>query len=186
MTENEGTPPTTVEAPAAQGTPAVDSEVTTLRSRNAGLDAKVTELQRIAAANEARATAAEARALELATAGTNGDAELRAQLEAQKQLIAATQREAQLARIESKFPETFATLGEAAASLTADQLAAAEARFAGVASGSGEVPETSHPVGNNPQRTVGNAPKALADMTTKELDAAIRGMDPALMYASRS
>ena len=181
MTDNDGTVVEGAQAPASQGTAAPD-EVTTLRSRNAGLDAKVTELQKSAAEAIARATAAEARALELATAGTNGDQELRAQLEAQKQLVAATLRDAQLARIESKFPETFATLGEAAVNLTADQLAAAEARFAGVASGSGEVPETSHPVGNNPQRTVGNAPKALADMSVAELDKAIRGMSPDLMF----
>ena len=180
MTENAGTTPEEGQAPANEsGTGNQPDEVTTLRSRNAGLDAKVTELQRTTAAETTRANAAEARALALAEAGTNGDAELRAQLEAQKLIVAKSQQETALARIEAKYPETFAVLGETAASLTADQLAAAEARFAGVGSESSSQPT---PLGNNPQRPLSGAPKALTDMSLAELEQSIRRSDPALMY----
>ena len=139
------------------GTGQVVDEVTTLKSRNAGLDAKVTTLLESEKAAIARAEAAEARALELAAGKDNGDAELRAQLKARETELDTARREALLARIEAKYPETYAVLGEAAANLSADKLAEAEARFKGVA---GETSAPVKPVGNNPSRTQGGASEA--------------------------
>ena len=155
-----------VAAAVTTGTPPPVDEATTLRSRNAGLDAKVTSLIQQAATEKARADAAEARALALASDKENGDAELRALVEAQKLLIAKTAAEAKLARIEAKYPESFGVLGDAAAGLTDDQLAANEARL--VAGFAGQT-ETPTPVGANPGRTQSALPKAIEDMTTAEL-----------------
>lgn len=187
---NAGTPPEGGEAPivpeapaaGAAGTPVVVDEVTTLRSRNAGLDAKVSALLTQTAAEKARADAAEARALALAEAKENGDAELRAELERTRAENARVAQEAKLARIEAKYPETFGVLGAAAVSLTDDQLAASEARMAGVASGTPEVPETPKPVGNNPGRTQAAPPKALEDMSASELEAHLKAFDPSVMF----
>src|SRR5690349_54765 len=82
--ENAGTTPETSEAPApaeaVTGTPAVDSEVTTLRSRNAGLDAKVTELQKAAKAAEERAAEALQKLQDYESGKVQADEALRAQL----------------------------------------------------------------------------------------------------------
>lgn len=163
---NAGTPSQDDEAQTAPvaGTPAPQDEVTTLRSRNAGLDAKVSELLKAQATEKARADAAEARALELAQGKDNGDQELRSQLQAREQELAETRKLAALTRIEAKYPETFGVLGAAASTLTEDQLAASEARFAGVTESS--APRT---LGANPQRPATAAAKALEDMTADEL-----------------
>lgn len=168
--ENAGTPPVAGEAPAAAaaapGTPPVVDEVTTLRSRNAGLDAKVTELTK--AAKEAKdAAAAAAAKLDAYEAGTvSKDEALRAQLASKEAELALAHKETQVARIAAKYPETFGVLGEASAALTEDQLAASEARFAGVPT----TPETPKPMGANPPRTPGGA-KSIGDMTAAELRA---------------
>lgn len=184
---NEGTTegaaeaqPVESDAPAT-GTQTAPDEVTTLRSRNAGLDAKVTALSASEKAAIARAEAAEQRALELAEGKDNGDAELRAQLSAKEQELADIRREAALARIEAKYPETFGVLGEAAAALTADQLAASEARFAGV-----PIETTTQPTpvaGNAPRQPAGGA-KAIEDMSVKELEAHLMGMSRGVMGLS--
>lgn len=162
----------TADAPAeaqqpAAGTQTGTDEVTMLRSRNSGLDAKVTSLAAQAAAEKARADAAEARALALAEGKANGDAELRAQLEAERTAAATARAEARKARLETKFPETLSVLGDAALSLTDDQLAASEARM----SGAGFEGGTPRPVGANPQRSQSGAPKAIEDMSLAELRA---------------
>jgi hypothetical protein len=175
--DGSGTPPTTPEVqPEAAVTPEPVDEVTKLKSRNAGLDAKVSELLRAQAAEKARADAAEARAMELAAGKDNGDQELRAQLQAKEAELTETRKLAALNRIEAKYPETFGVLGAAAAGLTEDQLAASEARFAGVT-------ETSAPrtLGSNPQRPVSAGPKALEDMTVAELEKHIKGFDPSVL-----
>jgi len=181
---NEGATPESEEAQQAAatatvGTPTPVDEVTTLRSRNAGLDAKVTSLIQQAAVEKARADAAEARALALASDKENGDAELRALVEAQKLLIAKTAAEAKLARIEAKYPESFGVLGDAAAGLTDDQLAANEARL--TARFAGEI-ETPTPVGANPGRTQSAVPKAIEDMTAAELEKHLKSFDPSVVF----
>jgi hypothetical protein len=189
MTKEDGTTTEGLEAQPAEttATPAPTTgtppdEVGTLRSRNAGLDAKVTSLTQQAAAEKARADAAEARALALASEKENGDQELRALVEAQKLLIAKTAAEAKLARIEAKYPETFGVLGEDAAGLTEDKLAASEARF--VAGFAGEQ-ETPTPVGSNAARTQSAVPKAIEDMTAAELEKHLKSFDPSVMFSKR-
>ncbi len=178
---NAGTTPEGGEAQSeTTGTPTAPDEVTTLRSRNAGLDAKVTSLTQQAAAEKARADAAEARALALAEAKENGDAEIRAQLEAERVASAQARAEARKARLETRYPETIAVLGDAALSLTDDQLAANEARLVG--SGIGESPT---PVGNNPARGQAASPKSIEDMSVAELRAHMLSFDPGVMTSTR-
>jgi hypothetical protein len=162
-------------AAATTGTAGAPDEVTTLRSRNAGLDAKVTSLTKLQSEAVARAEAAEARALELAAGKDNGDKELRAQLEALQKENATAKRDALLARIEGKYPETFAVLGEAAANLSADKLAEAEARFKGVA----EPAAPGRPIGNNPPRTQGpTGGPSTGTETLAQMRARVFAMDP--------
>ena len=169
--ENAGTAPAEGEAQSqdtapATGTPTPVDEVTTLRSRNAGLDAKVTELSKAQKLADQRAAEAEKKLNEYLTGKVMEDSDLRAQIQAKEDELATARREAQLAKIEAKYPETFSVLGEAAAALTADQLAAAEARFAGVAAPTG----TPKPIGNNPPRTQGGASSANTNPEGETLD----------------
>lgn len=190
MTEKAGTAESTGEAqsteqdsPApAAGTQTQPDEVTTLRSRNAGLDAKVTELSKAAKAAQEAAAAAAQRLADYEAGKVGNDEALRAQLEAKEAELAQVRKEATLARIEARYPETFGVLGEAAAALTADQLAAAEARFAGVA---GALPETPKPVGVNPQRPISSGSKAIEDMSAAELRAHLKSFDPSVMFDQR-
>jgi len=177
--DSTGTVVEPVEAPET-GTPG-DDEVTLLRSRTKGLDAKVTALQASEKAALERAAAAEARALELAQAKEGGDAELRAELEKAKQALSASEQKALLGDIKATYPETFGVLGDAALKMTADQLAAAEARFAGVAAGELETP---NPVGANPPRGAAPSTKAIEDMDVKELRAHLRKFDISAMLGT--
>jgi hypothetical protein len=169
---NEGTTDGALEAPAtgaapaaaATGTPAAPDEVTTLRSRNAGLDAKVTELQKETVAEKAAREAAEQKLRDYEAGKVGADEALRAQLSEKDKELAQVRMEAALARIEAKYPETFAVLGDAAASLTADQLAASEARFAGVP-GESSTPTPPATNGARPPTTG----KDIEDMNAAEL-----------------
>lgn len=154
-------------APAPVTPPAVD-EVTTLRSRNAGLDAKVTELQKTAAQAAADAAAAAAKLADYEAGKVNADEALRAQLAAKDAELATARREAALNSIKSQYPETFGVLGDAAASLTADQLAASEARFAGQPAAPTETTTPPVPGGTNAPRPPTSA-KNIEDMTAAEL-----------------
>lgn len=140
--------------PEAQATTAQPDEVTTLRSRVAGYTAKVNELTTAQKALLAERDALKAQLDEARRGVVDKDEALRSQLTAKEQEIEAVKREAALARIEAKYPETFAVLGEAAANLTPEKLAEAEARFRGVAAETTEPPK---PIGNNPPKTQGAA-----------------------------
>lgn len=172
---NAGTATAAPEAPeagaapaaAATGTPAQADEVTTLRSRNAGLDAKVTALMAETASEKAAREAAEQKLRDYEAGKVGADEALRAQLEAKEAELATERRATALARIEAKYPETFSVLGDAAASLTADQLAASEARFAGVPAES----STPVPVGTGAARVPAAGPKPIEDMNVEELKA---------------
>lgn len=167
-TENAGTSSEAPEAPAT-GTPAATpDEVTTLRSRNAGLDAKVTELSLAKAAAEAAATAAATKLADYEAGKVNADEALRAQLAAAQVETEKARREAVLASVESKYPETFAVLGEASASLTADQLAASEARFRGVPAEATETTTKPTPLTTGAPRPPATT-KSIEDMTAAEL-----------------
>lgn len=178
---NEGTAPEGEEVQQTEETqevvtPASKDEVTTLKSRNAGLDAKVTELIKSAAVAEQRAADA-AKKLADYEAGTVGNDEaLRAQLQAKEAELNAARQEAALARIEAKYPETFGLFGAAAASMAEDVLAASEVRLKGV---SGEE-ETPKPVGNNPSRTQGGASSAApkGQQTLADLEAEFKALTP--------
>jgi hypothetical protein len=159
---NEGTAPAEGEAQSQgeqkpeTGTPVAQDEVTTLRSRNAGLDAKVTELSKAAKAAAADRDAALAKLQSYEAGKVGADEALRAQIAAKEAELAAVRQEAALARIEAKYPETFALLGDAAANLSADKLAEAEARFKGVAAPETPAPAPK-PIGNNPSRQASSA-----------------------------
>jgi hypothetical protein len=169
---NEGTTPSVGEAqtPPATGTPSQPDEVTTLRSRNAGLDAKVTELTKAQKAAEDRAAEAAAKLAAYEAGKVNADEALRAQLQAKEQELEAARREATLNRIEAKYPETFALFGAAVVGMADDVLAASEARLKGAGLGT---PETPTPVGTNAGREQ-TGQKALEDMNAKEVDKYLR------------
>ena len=165
MTDNAGTETQGTQAQAGDQTETPDpkagtatqvDEVTTLKSRNAGLDAKVTALQEAEKAAKAEAAEAKAKLAAYEAGKVGNDEALRAQLQVKQAELETAKREALLAKIEAKYPETYAVLGEAAANLSADKLAEAEARFKGV----GETSSPQSPIGNNPSRTQGGASSA--------------------------
>lgn len=158
--ENAGTPEGGDEAQDASATAAdaktgtqTPDEVTTLRSRNQGLDAKVTTLTQAQKAEKARADAAEQKLRDYEANKVGADEALRAQLAVKEDELKAARQEAALARIESQFPETYAVLGEAAFGLSAEKLAEAEARFKGVAAPDAPAANPK-PIGNNAGRTI--------------------------------
>lgn len=159
--DDEGTPPP---APPATG-PSAD-EVTVLKSRNAGLDAKVTSLTAAQAAADARAVAAEAKLAQYEQGKLGSDEALRAQLAAEQAKTAEALQEAKAARLEAKFPETFAVFGNEAAVFSDDKLAASEARLTGGAD-SGEPPT---PRGNNPPRAGQRTPAKPPTIADVEAD----------------
>lgn len=177
MSENdpsEGTKPETPEAPAATpSTPVVPDEVTTLKSRNAGLDAKVTTLSQAQIAAEARATAAEAKLAQYEQGKLGADEALRAQLVAEQERTKAAEKKAALALVEAHYPEAFAELGEAAFDLTPEKLASLEARLKGVAEGE----EAPTPRGADPARRSGSRTPAKAP-TISDVEAEANRMFP--------
>jgi len=135
---------------AASTTP---DEVSVLRSRYAGQTAKVNELT-----SERARLIAEREALirerdELRSGKANTDEAAKALLAQKDEEIAAIRREVALARIESKYPETFGELGEAAFGLSEEKLAAMEARLRGASGASEQEPPT--PRGQNAARRDG-------------------------------
>lgn len=169
--DNDGTAPATDATPAAPAAAEVQTpdELATLKSRNSGLNAKVTELQKQLADERTGRTAAEQAAA--GKAGTDDVlnkriAELTEELEAGK-------RSAALAQKGASYPEAYKELGEDIATMSSEKLAALEARLTS-AKDSGEEQETPRPVGNNPQRTTG--PKNIEDMTSAELQQHIKSL----------
>lgn len=154
---------------------------TTLLSRIAGLDAKVTSLTQETAKEKAAREAAEQKLRDYEAGKVGADEALRAQVEAKDAELAKVRQEARLAKIEAKYPETFGVLGEAAAGLTDDQLAASEARFVGV----GESSTPQKPLGNNQQRQQASGSKAIEDMSPAELRAHLKTFSPDEMFARR-
>jgi hypothetical protein len=154
MSDNDQGTPEVGEEAQETGTPAAPDEVTRLRSRNAGLDAKVTELSKtLKALNEELASAKSA--LDEAQKGVvDKDEAFRAQLTARESELAELRTSVKVATIARDYPETYGVFGEAVANMSSEQLAAAEARFAGI--DNSEPAETKpKPVGNNPTKQVG-------------------------------
>jgi chromosome segregation ATPase len=167
---NDDTAPDGTGAPAADAaaTPQTPDELAALKSRNSGLNAKVTELQKQLADERAGRTAAEQAAA--GKAGTDDVLNKRiAELEA---TIAANEAKAAIAAKGAKYPEAFSELGDDIANMSAEKLAALEARLTAAKDGGEVETETPKPVGNNPQRTTGT--KSYEDMTSAELQAELK------------
>jgi len=169
----------TEQAPVEQtgSAPAAD-EVTTLRSRITGYTAKVNELTSTQKALQKERDDLAARLAEIQKGTVDKDEALRSQMAVRDAEIEALRKEAALAKIEAKYPETFAVLGEAAANLTPEALAEAEARFKGVAAETNTPPK---PIGNNPPRTQGGASSAQTNpdgATLDQLRKKVYGMIP--------
>src|SRR5512146_1229024 len=90
------------------GSAAAPDELSTLKSRYAGQTAKVEQLTREQATLAAERDALKAKLDEVQKGEINKDQALKDQIAAKDAEIAATKREAALARIEAKYPETFA------------------------------------------------------------------------------
>lgn len=165
-------------APAADGAPAgtepaavpqTPDELATLKSRNSGLNSKVTELQTQLAAEKTARTAAED-----AAAGKAGtDDVLNKRIEELQAKLEAGEKAAALATKGAKYPEAYSELGDDIAAMSTDKLAALEARLTAAKD---DEPESDKPkpVGNNPARTTGT--KNIEDMTSAELQAAIKSL----------
>lgn len=158
-------------AAATVTAPAASQPDPTLLSRLSGLDAKVTSLVEQNTVKDSTIADLRKQIAEMQAGTVNADEALRAQVAAKEAEIAQARQEAALANIKATFPETFGVLGAAAAYLTADQLAAAEARFAGVAS-----TEPPVPVGTGAPRSPASGAKAIEDMSIAELTAHLSGM----------
>lgn len=166
-----GEAPAEGNAPAAA--PATDGELASLRNRNSGLNAKVTELQKKLADEQAARTAAEEAAR--GKAGTDDVLNKRiAELEAE---LAQRTKQAELAQTASKYPEAYSLLGEGVHGMPSENLAALEARLT-AAKDDGEEAPPPRPVGNNQQRQA-SGPKSVEEMTVEELKQSLRDMPKA-------
>ena len=114
-----------------QATASPQDEYAKLLSRIAGLDAKVTSLKSETDAQRQAREAAEKKLADYEAGKVNADEALRAQLEAKERELEQTRREVAIAKVAQAYPETFGVFGEAVVGMSPDQLAAAEARFAG-------------------------------------------------------
>ena len=167
-TQNEGTPTPEGEAQTAQptGTPPQVDEVTTLRSRNAGLDAKVTSLSQTLAAETAARAAAEAKVQEYISGKAVEDGDTRALIQRLEAERNAAMQAAKAGLLGAKYPEAFGLLGEAISAMSEDTLAATEARLRGIPQESNTPPV---PVAVNAGRTSAPATKSISDMSLAEL-----------------
>lgn len=175
MVDNDGTTTTPDEAPDASvtGTPQTPDEVTLLKSRNAGLDAKVTELTTKAKNFEQQAATMAAKLADYEAGKVGADEALRAQLAVKEAEAQAARQEAKLARIEGKYPETFGLFGDAAAAMTEDVLAASEARLQGVPADA----DAPTPRRNNGPQNSSPEPDAKPE-TSDDIMARLRKMTP--------
>lgn len=175
MTEtNVDTAPDGAEAPAADDAAAAavtPDELATLKSRNSGLNAKVTELTNQLKAEKQARTAAEQAAIDKAGA----DEPLKQRIAALEAELEAGKKAAALATKGAQYPEAYRELGDDIAGMSTEKLAALEARLTSAKDDS-EEPETAKPVGNNPQRGDRTGAKNIEDMTSAELQAAIKNL----------
>ncbi len=166
--EGTATPVEGATAPAAAAATTPD-ELTTLKSRNSGLNSKVTELSDQLKAEKTARELAEAAVRD----STKGDEALRKQLADALELNAKQAKAVELANMKTTYPEAAELLGEGIVGMAPEVLAAMETRLKGVvAGGEAGAVETPVPVGNNAQRTTG--PKSIEDMTSAELQAEIK------------
>lgn len=165
-------------ADAAKDAPVAQDEVSLLRSRYAGQTAKVTELQSAKAALQAERDALRAERDALKTGEVNKDEALKALLAAKDEEIAEVRRETALARIEAKYPETFAELGEATASFSEEKLASLEARLlAKTDQSEDEEEEVPTPRRNNASRKDGGSSEPKSE-SSADILARLKTMSP--------
>lgn len=110
----------------------------TLESRLAGLEARLAERGRSQAQIEKERDELRQRLADYEAGKLTENEAFQAELKRERDRADLAERTARLARIEAKFPETFGVFGEKAADLDEEQLAAAEARFAGRAPEEGD------------------------------------------------
>jgi hypothetical protein len=158
------------QAPAAAAAPA-DDLLASLRSRNSGLNAKVTEQDTLIKTLREELGTARAGLTDKESA----DADLRAQLKAALEEKENLQRQFEVTTLSSKYPEAFAELGDSIFGMAPERLASIEARLTGAKDTSEEQETTTRPVGNNPQRAASGS-KRVEDMTTEELRQSLRDM----------
>jgi chromosome segregation ATPase len=156
---------------SAAATSTSDDLLASLRSRNSGLNAKVSEQE--ALIKSLRDELGTARAG--LTDKESADADLRAQLEAAQKEKEQLQRQFEVATLSSKYPEAYAELGDGIFGLAPEKLASIEARLSGAKDSGEEQETTTRPVGNNPQRAASGS-KRIEDMTTEELRQSLRDM----------
>lgn len=165
MAKNDGTETPEGQAPedtetveptgaVAEVTITQPDEVTKLRSRNQGLDAKVTSLTRSQKEAIERAEAAEAKLNEIVTGKANGDEETRALILKLNAELDASKATAKAAILASRYPESYAELGDSIATMPEDKLAGIEARLAGVPAESNRPPT---PISNSAARPITGA-----------------------------
>lgn len=163
-----------VEETSPAAAPATPDELATLKSRNSGLNAKVTELSNQLRDEKQARTVAEQAAID--KAGSDEPLKQRiAELEAK---LEAGEKAAALATKGAQYPESFRELGDDIAGMSKEKLAALEARLTS-AKDEGETPETPTPIGNNPGRAATGAAKNIEDMTAAEAYEAIKKLGPA-------
>lgn len=167
---DDGTTTQGAEGAAGTQNASGSDEVTLLKSRLAGQDAKITELTNKATAAETAAAAAAAKLTAYEAKTVGADEALRAQLVAEQQKTQAAEQKAALALIKATYPEAFAELGDAAAGLTEEKLASIEARLQGVAADG----EAKTPRGVNGARTGAAAGTAAKPPTIADVEAQIR------------
>lgn len=140
---DDGTPDLDASASAdaaATASKTGQQEDPTLQSRYAGQTAKVNTLTEQNRILQEQLAAAQRERDEARTGVTTADEAAKALIAAKDEEIARERQERQLERIEIKYPETFAELGEAAVGLSEDKLASMEARLKGAAAGEVETP----------------------------------------------
>lgn len=126
----EPTAGTATSPTAAAGTGGGD-RVTLLESRLSGLEARLSESGRAKSTAEKERDAALQRLADYEAGRLKDDEASQSALKAAVDRAAAAETSAKLARIEARFPETYAVFADATANMTDEQLAAAEARFTG-------------------------------------------------------
>lgn len=162
--ENESEAPAGAEGAAATQTPAAPAgsgsgdRVTLLESRLTGLEARLTEAGRGRTAAEKERDEARSRLAEYEQGKITDNEAFQAELQRERDRAAAAEKSARLAQIEARYPEAFSVLGETAAGLTEEVLAATEARFKGTPSAEEEEPPT--PRNPTEKRSVGAKPAA--------------------------
>lgn len=156
---------------AASGSGTGADEVSLWKSRHNGQTAKVGELTGKLTAEVTAREAAERKLAEYEAGKIGADEALASQLEAEKAARVALESEIKLTKLQARFPEAIAELGQDAALLLGDEkLAALEARLTG--SVADDEPPTPQKPANGPRTSNQGKPKPeTADEITARIEA---------------